>query len=297
MPSCVHQPDQPGNPPPSDDNIVEPLEPPESVVSLSPNLTQIIFALDASEYLVAVDDYSVYPPEAAMLPRVGNYMDPDLEALAATDPDLVLIVEVDEGTGDLLAGLGLAYISYGNNTIDEILGSITDLGWLMARTSEVEIITSDWNSTLNDVRTALEGVEPREVALVIGRNPGRLQDIYVAGSGSYLGEIIELAGGVNVFGDQPMMWPQIGAESMVGADPDIIIDSTLSKGASDEQFEALREDWDELPGLRALRNDRIIIPTEGWFQIPGAHLDSILMLFAHWIHPEIFPDEVNDPNL
>ena len=130
-----------------------------------------------------------------------------------------------------------------------------------------------------------------KVILVAGRDTGRLQDIYVAGSSSFLGELIELAGGDNVFGNLNMAWPQVGIEAIVASDPDVIIDSTLSKGASDAEFTALQQDWDSLPNLRAVKNNRIIVPREGWWQIPGPYMDCALMLFAHWLHPELFPDE------
>jgi len=274
-----------------------PADGPGRIVSLSPNLTQIIFALGADEYLVAVDEYSNYPPAAMDLPRVGNYLDPDLEALASVQPDLVLIVDTDEGIGELLSGLGLEYMVFGNNNIDEILESIFLLGELLDRSEKADELTGGFFFTMDEVSSQLAGLDQRSVALVVGRNPGRLQDIYVAGPGSYLGEIIILAGGTNAFADQPVPWPQIGTESLVGVDPDVIIDSTLAKGASDAEFEALLTDWDDLPALSAVQNDRVIIARKGWFQIPGAHLDSVLMLFAHWIHPEVFPDDVRDPGL
>jgi len=270
---------------------------PERVVSLSPNLTQIIFALGAEEKLVGVDDYSVYPPAAAELPRVGNYLDPDLERLIAARPDLVLVVDTDERMTDMLSGLGIEHEDFGNDTIRDILESIGRLGTLLDREERARELVGAFDEARAVVETGLERVRPVRVALVVGRNPGRLQDIYVAGSGNFLGELIKIAGGENVFGRQALPWPQIGVEALVGSDPDVIIDSTLSKGATDEAFEALRQDWNDLPSLRAVQNDRIIVPREGWFQIPGAYLDSTLMLIAHWLHPEVFPEEVSDPDL
>ena len=270
---------------------------PERVVSMSPNLTQIIFALSAEDCLVGVDDYSNYPPQAMALPKMGNYMDPDLEALAAAEPDLVLIVQNDEGMGELLTNLGLEYRVLANDTISEITESIERLGDLLDRKEEATMLVENYSDALAAVTSALEGVEKRRVALVVGRNPGRLQDIYVAGHGSYLGEIIDAAGGVNVFDDQMIAWPQVGVEALVGANPEVIIDSTLAKGATEGEFDALLHDWDELPTLSAVSEGHVIIARDGWFQIPGAYLESILFLFAHWIHPEIFPDEVENPNL
>jgi iron complex transport system substrate-binding protein len=269
---------------------------PERIISMSPNLTQIIYALGAEDRLVGVDEYSVYPAPAGELPRVGNYLDPDLEALVALRPDVVLVVDTDERMAQMLTGLGLQYENFGNDRISDILASIERLGELTGKEERSTELVDNFNRARNEVEAALEGVGDVRVALVVGRNIGRLQDIYVAGAGNFLGELLEIAGGENVFASETMAWPQVGVEAIVGADPDVIIDSTLSKGASDEEFDALRRDWNELPSLRAVQNDRVIVPREGWFQIPGAYLDSTLMLFAHWLHPEIFPEEVVDPN-
>ena len=269
---------------------------PERLVSMSPNLTQIVFALGADNLLVGVDQYSVYPESAKSIPRMGSYLDPDLEALVAARPDLVLVVETDENIGDLLSGLGLEYEAFGNDTVTDVLASIRELGALLGREDAAEKLLSNFEAARRELEAALSEEPRTRVALVVGRNPGRLQDIYVAGSSSFLGELLTMAGGENVFGDLPLPWPQVGVESIVAADPDVIVDSTLAKGASDEEFSALASDWHALPSLRAVKYGRVIVAREGWFQIPGAYMDSTLRLFAHWLHPDIFPDEVPDPN-
>lgn len=263
---------------------------------MSPNLTQIIFALGAEDKLVGVDDYSVYPPAAEDLPKVGNYLDPDLEALLAVEPDIVLVVDTDERMAGMLTGLGLRYENFGNDRIEEILESIERLGELTGKEERAAELIDNFEEAKREISGAVEELQEVRVALVVGRNTGRLQDIYVAGSKNFLGELIGIAGGENVFAGETLAWPQVGVEAIVGADPDVIIDSTLSKGASEEEFQELRNDWNELPSLRAVQNNRIIVPREGWFQIPGAYLDSTLQLVAHWLHPEIFPEDVGDPD-
>lgn len=271
-------------------NSNESPEIPSRIISMSPNLTEIIYALGADDILVGVDEYSVYPPEAADKPAVGNYLDPDLEALIALHPDLVVVVENDERMAEMLAGLGLNYRSFGNDSIREILRSIEVLGELLQRTDEAQDIINKFQSARIEVAENLEGIDPKTVTMVVGRNPGRLQDIYVAGRGTYLSELIEIAGGTNIFSGQDIAWPQVGVEAIIGADPEIIIDSTLAKGASNEEFSALASDWLELETIRAVQDGNIIVPEDGWFQIPGSNLDRILLLIAHWIHPEIFSD-------
>lgn len=265
------------------------------VVSMSPNLTEIVFALGAGDLLVGVDQYSVYPPSAKSLPKMGSYLDPAIEQIVAARPDLVLVVDTDENLKDTLTDAGLKFEAFKNDTFADILDSIERLGILLNKTETAGQMEARILATRADVVAKLWEQPRVKVVLVAGRNPGRLQDIYVAGSSSFMGEMISYADGDNVFGDLSLPWPQVGVEAIVAADPDIIIDATLSKGASDADFEALRHDWDSLPSLRAVKENRIITPRDGWWQIPGPYLELTIRLMAHWLHPDIFPYEPPNP--
>ena len=262
---------------------------------MSPNLTAIVYALGAGDKLVGVDEYSVYPPEARYLPRMGSYLQPNMEALIAARPDLVLVVNSDEKIREMLSGVGLEFESFGNDTVADVLDSIGRLGTLLQCQRTSGWLLQAFERRKNYVTSTLENTPRTRVVLVVGRNPGRLQDIYVAGSSSFMGELLVTAGGDNVFGGLGLPWPQVGVESIVSADPDVIIDSTLSKGATDAEFEQLGRDWDALPSLRAVKNGRVIVPRDGWWQIPGPYMDATLMLLAHWLHPDVFPAEVPSP--
>jgi iron complex transport system substrate-binding protein len=267
------------------------------LVSLSPNLTQIIFALGAGDLLVGVDNFSNYPEEALAVPRMGSYLDPDLETLITTKPDLVLILDTDEQMSELLSGVGLKYESFANDKIEYILNSIERLGELTGHTSDAKNLIDDFNSTVDDIKSKLETVPRPDIAMIVGRNPGRLQDIYVASGKNFLGELLNLAGGENVFEDLDIPWPNIGAESIIAKDPDIIIDTNFPEGGSDADYQAFLNEWNELPSLKALNEGNLIAPRDKWYLIPGAHIGDTLKLFAHWSHPDIFPDDVQDPFL
>jgi iron complex transport system substrate-binding protein len=267
------------------------------VVSMSPNMTQIIFAIGCQDKLVGVDQYSNYPPKAKDLPRMGNYLEPNMESLIAAKPDLVLILNTDEKIKELLTGSGLKFESFGDDKLADILDSIDRIGLILGCTRTSGFVLQSFYGKRNYVETTLENVPKTKVALVVGRNPGKLQDIYVAGPTSFMGELLVIAGGENAFASMSLPWPQVGIESIVSADPDVIIDSTLSKGASDAEYKQLAKDWDALPSLRAVKNKRIIVPRDGWWQIPGAYMDSTLLLLAHWLHPDLFPADVEDPEV
>ena len=264
---------------------------------MSPNITQIIFALGAGDQLVGVDEFSVYPEQAKNIPTMGSYLDPDLESLIVKKPGMVLILDTDERMAELLAGIGVPYKKIPNDTIEQILFSIERLGELTGTQDKADELIQDFYATRDEIADKLKDVPKTKVAMVVGRNPGRLQDIYVAGGNNFLGELIEMAGGENVFGDLTAPWPQIGAESIIGTDPDIIIDTNLREGASDAEFDKFLSEWDALSGLRAVKENRVLVSRSKWFLIPGAHAGETLKLIAHWLHPDIFPDDVADPFL
>lgn len=267
------------------------------IISMSPNLTQIVFALGAGDRLAGVDEYSRYPSAAERLPKMGSFLEPNIERIIAARPDIVLVVNSDDKIMELLDKAKIRYESFGNDNIRDILMSIERLGKILDCAPSSARILQKFEMTRNSLETKLKNAKSTGVVLVAGRSPGRLQDIYVAGKSSFIGEMLEIAGGENIFGDLDLAWPQVGIESIIAKDPDVIIDATLAKGASEEEYKTLADDWKMLPNLKAVKNNRIIIAREGWWQIPGAYLDSALMLFAHWLHPELFPDEVEDPNL
>jgi len=264
------------------------------LISLAPNVTEIIFALDAEEMLIGVDDYSVYPPEASDLPHMGTYLAPNMEAIVAANPDAVFILDTDENAVDMLTRLGINVVVLPGDTVSDTLESIATIGEYTKHQNRATEIIRNYENTVSEISSALDGIDRVSVVLVIGRNPGRLQDIYVSGGGSFLSELIEIAGGANVFGDTGAPAPLIGVESIIERDPDIILDSTLAKGASDEEYDALVDDWSELESLKAVQTGRVYAVREGWIQIPGAHLDESLRLLASWFHPEIFGDFTPD---
>ncbi|MFH1677043.1 MAG: helical backbone metal receptor, partial [bacterium] len=188
----------------------EPMQEKLKLVSMSPNITQIVFALGLGDLLIGVDDYSVYPPEAKSIPRMGSLMKPNLELLAKSKPDLVLVVNTDENLIRMLDGIGINHAEFGHNTTGEVIDCIRRLGDILNRKARADAIIGNFNNAVNEIKAKLENEKPTSVALVVGRTPGRLEDIIFAGQGSFLDELISLSGGVNIFSDAKIRWPQAG---------------------------------------------------------------------------------------
>lgn len=265
------------------------------VISMSPNLTQIIYAIDADEFLVGVDDFSDYPEEAKTLPRMGSLMDPNVEAIVNAKPDIVFVLFTDENLKEILTGLRIPYREFVNDTVGSIENSIREMGEITGKTENSRALIQKMLDTMFDLTLKLENVKRPKVAIVVGRNPGKLQDIVVCGGTNFLGELINMAGGQNVFAEMPSPWPSVGIESLIAYDPDIIIDTNLPEGSDDAARDAFLSDWKSLSKLSAVKNNKVIVTKRKWFLVPGAHIGETLKLLAHWIHPDLYPDPVNDP--
>jgi iron complex transport system substrate-binding protein len=214
-------------------------EKPERIVSLSPNLTHIIYALGELDKVVGVTLYSDFPPRAKELPSVGGWINPNYEAILALRPDLVILMK-DQDTifGAKIRELGLkTLVTDSNDSVKDILKTITLLGEVLGKGAEAERIVSDIESTLDRIRRSTDGAPRKKVLLVVGRNPGTLEDIYAIGRNNYINELIELAGGENAV-ENTRLSIKITKEAVLTLDPDVIIEINHEKFDKEAEIRA-----------------------------------------------------------
>jgi len=241
------------------------------VVSINPSLTAILLALGAREVLVGVDDYSARQnPEVAHLPRVGGLHDTSLEAIVALAPDLVVFVPSVE-QGDVRAQLALlrvAHLAFDPTSFDDVLEAIETLGDCTGRADaareRVAAIRSARERMLRDRagRPRVRGV------LVLTRDP-----LYVVGGGSFIDEMLGIAGVENLGRELAGTYPRASLEWLVAARPELIVDA--GGGA-----EAARAFWSRWPSLPAVRDGRVVSIPEGVATLPGPYLDRGLETLA-----------------
>ncbi|MGC8758614.1 MAG: ABC transporter substrate-binding protein [Bryobacteraceae bacterium] len=234
--------------------------PPARIVSTAPSLTETLFALGLGNRVVGVTEFCRYPPEAAAKPKIGTFLEPNLERILALKPDLVLVVRNPVQLAEKLQRLGLRAVEIPQETVAEIIASIREIGRLTGAEAQARLVASRVEAELDAVRRRAAGLPRKKVLFLIGRSPGTLQGMVGVGGGNFLDELIRLAGGENVLASSPIPYPRVSMEQILAADPDVILDMGDFAHHEGRPMESVREFlglWSAYPVLRAVRQGAV----------------------------------------
>jgi iron complex transport system substrate-binding protein len=257
---------------------------PKRIVSLVPSATEMLFAMGAGPRVAAVSSYDRFPPEVERLPRVGALVDPDVERILSLRPDLVVAYA---SQADLLARLASASIpvyAYRHGSLADITAGMRGLGARIGMAAEAGRAAADIERGLAGVGAAVAGRPRPRTLLVIGREPQSLRAISVSGGFGFLHDLLDLAGGDNVFGDVPRESLMVATETILAKRPDVVLELHYSDRASREAEAAEREAWSLLPGVPAVRNGRIHLLYGGELVVPGPRVVLTARAFARVLH-------------
>jgi iron complex transport system substrate-binding protein len=261
--------------------------PPQRIVSLSPGLTEITFALGHGDQLVAVDSYSDFPAEAKNIqPRLNTYPSPSIETIVSLKPDVVLsLADRDEDLA-LIRRQGIPVLKLFPKDFDAAVGAIQTLGHLYGSPDAGDAVATDMLSRRDAVLAAVaDAPRPRVYEELDASEPDKP---FVAGPNGFYGQLIDLAGGANVFGDLPGDVGQVGAETIVQRDPEIIVltDADLPFNPQTPEMVAARPGW---AAITAVRNAAIYAVPAELYSTPGPRLVQGLEDLARLLHPDRFP--------
>ena len=257
-----------------------------SVVTLAPSLTEMVYFLDAMDILTGCDMYSDYPEETADLDKFTNWDSSIIyEALVAADPDLVLAAEINsmDQIKDL-EDLGLTVFYIKNpETFEELSESILVVGEVLGKDKEAEALAADIDDRVAELDAVM--AENTETPLVFyeldATDPTKP---WTAGKGTFISTIIKKAGGKNLGDDVEGAWIQVGLETLIDADPEIILLGDYKYGNSPEAV-AARTGWD---GLTAVAEGQMYGFDDNLVSRPGPRLIEGLETIAQILHPELF---------
>ncbi len=260
--------------------------PPRRVISLIPAVTEMIIALGAQDRLIARTDYDDNPLLDS-LPSVGGGLSPDIEWLVRRQPDLV--IGWTDGTARTVLGrlreLGIEVYSADIQTLADADDTIRRMGLLLGLGDEAERVAARARAGLDEVRRRVRGLPRPRVLYVLSIDPPM-----TAGPSTFLHEVIEIAGGVNVFGDAGARWPTIGLEAIVARDPDLLLVPVGEEGfVPPERLRAL-PGWSDLGAVRA---GRVYEVDADRFHRPGPHLAEVARELAGLFYPHLDPDRVH----
>lgn len=260
--------------------------PARRIVSLAPSVTETLFALGLADRVVGVTRFCAYPAEVATKARVGGLLDPNLEAIVALKPDLVVLLAGDDATEAMLATLEIATLTVDHRDINGILDSILVLGRAGGVVEAAKAIVTDLQARMDRVRQRTAGQPRRRVLFSISRTlgSGAIEDVYVAGDSPYFRRILELAGGENVFAGQRAAFPVVSAEGILHANPDVIVDLVPVVSHRSEPVAESLDDWQQLAGTNAVRDGRVYAMQSDYASVPGPRFILLVEQLAEMLH-------------
>ncbi len=222
--------------------------PPQRIVSLSPSLTELLFALGEGERLVGRTRWSAYPPEAQAVPSVGDGLDPNLEVVVARRPDLVVFYHTTANAPAIarLDDLGIASLSVRLDRLDDVAPAARLLGRMAGDTIRADSLADAFQRDLDGWRA--RSLEHRVAVLLLAWDAPPI----VIGGGSFLSEMVRLAGGRNVFDDLPQPSATVSIEAIAARVPDIVLLVNES-----EPTIVGRPEWETVRAVRERRFVRV----------------------------------------
>jgi len=265
------------------------VELPQRIVSLSPNVTEILYGAGAWSQVVAVSQYCSFPEEVKNKPRVSGWDKTNLEQLTALEPDLVIGTDMQAPfLKDKLDRLGIRSLFLNSNTLNDVYAAIEDIGKATGHEREAAELLLKTQNEVDAVRKSVDGQQRVKVLCVVDRIPGTIRELYTATRGSFLAELIAIAGGESIAPAGEHGWGQITKEAVISLNPEVIIDMVQdAKGNFGEDPIAV---WRDLPEVNAVQNKRIYPIRDELVIHPSQFVGHTAQVFARMLHPEAFRD-------
>jgi iron complex transport system substrate-binding protein len=252
---------------------------PERIVSIGPSNTEFLFALGAGDRVVGVDDFSDVPAAAKAKEKVGG-VKVNVEKIVSLKPDLVVTVKFSDGTIERLASTGAPILVIDPQRLADVARTAVLLG--TAAGANGQGLASDIERRVEAVRAKTAGApRPRVYHEVDASDPSKL---YTVGPGSYIADIIDVAGGTNIAARTGTAYPQLSPEEIVRMDPEVIVLGDAAYGVAPEHV-AARQGWS---GIAAVRAKRIYPIEDSLVSRPGPRVADALEAYAKLLHPELY---------
>lgn len=258
---------------------------PQRIVSLSPNITELLYGIGAFPQVVGVSDYCTYPPQTKKVPSVGGWYNPSLEKIATLRPDLLI---VDDGEApfveDSFRKLGMPLLVVPTHRVEDVYTAMAELGKATGHEAQAAQLIATTRQGLARVSQKTAALSRPAVVLIVDRTPGTLRELVTATTGSFLAEIVAIAGGRIAVPPAKDGYAKLSKEDLLAANADVILDFVHG---SDSRFAGnLMEAWREMPELKAVRTGRVYGVNEDYVPHASQRMVQTAELFARLIHPE-----------
>ena len=258
---------------------------PQSIISLAPSNTEILFALGLGDRVIAVSEYCNYPLEAQNKAKVGGFSTVNIEKVVSLKPDLVLAAGgVQEAVVGELERLGLTVIALNAKSIEEVFENIRLVGKVVAQLETARELTTNLEQRIRAVTDKTKDLPDSQRPTIFYEV--QYDPLMTAGPGTFIDDLIHLAGGVNIASDAVAKYPVYNLEILVERNPEVIIIS-VGHGSIEASVEGVksRGRWQIID---AVKNDRVYGINADLVSRPGPRIVDALEEMARFIHPELF---------
>jgi iron complex transport system substrate-binding protein len=248
----------------------------------------MLFAIGAGPQVVAVSSYDDFPPEVQQLPRVGALLDPDLERILSLRPDLVITYGSQTELEAQFARTGIRTFSYRHGGIATVIETLRDLGNVTGQSAGAGRTIREIQGQLDAVRARVKNRPRPRTLLVFERQPKTLQGMYVSGGRGFLQEMLDIAGGANVFADVQRESVQPSHETLLMRAPAVILEVRATGLLAPAEVRQEQGVWSALASIPAVRNGRLHFLNADYLVVPGPRLGLATEVFARALHPDAF---------
>ena len=258
------------------------------IISTSPSITETLFELGLADRVIAVTDYCKYPDTACQLPSIGGMINPSMETVVSLNPDLIIHPSGNQRIASNAKSLGIQTLTMDMGNLAEIFASIEKLGTALNCQESADKLLGSLNKGIAFYKE--RHLPKKEVLLLLGDSSDPSRDLYAAGPGTFLNELLNIAGGNNIVRSSPARYPKLSKEYIIEKSPEIIIEAGPRSNLSQEEIDLRIQEWSRFPTIKAVKNKQIHFIGADYILIPGPRLLKIIERFSKAIHPDLFAD-------
>ena len=243
-----------------------------------PSVTETLFALGVGDEVVGVSSYDDFPPEVRKLPKVGSFLTPNLEAIAALRPTIVMGRGISSNQREIhaLRALGYETLMIEDDSLAQIEDGIEAIGKRVGKVAEARRVIANIEADVNEVRARLAGYPERRTLMLVGHQP-----IVAVGPGTYLDDLLKIARADNIADVSAQQWPKLSLEYIVAMRPEVIIDGQMGTDPG-----APSQYWQTYQTIPAVAKHRVVGYPDSPTLHPGPRVGATLELLAKLVHPE-----------
>ena len=247
----------------------------ERVVTLSPSINEIVFALGEGENVLANTSFCDFPLESKSIKKIGGYNSISLEKILEVNPSVVIGQDYDEKLNSNLKDLGIKTLIFKTNTISSIKNTINELGIFFKQEEKAKELTSNIDNSLSSLTSI---VQNQKILIVISPQKSLSSQIYVTGNFLYFEDIIKASGNKNAFYSTNQAQPVVNTEKIIAMNPDIIVLLTPFLEGKIQEQEQIINSWKQLP-INASKNDNIYSIDKLYAGIPSHRIEYFIKDF------------------